>query len=256
MWSRIKKAAKKAWRAVKAVVRAVVRIAIGIVMRVIHIIGSALDLVYMVKKKMRIQVFILRDSAAPANGLALEQELDATVARAKQIFLDKFKVEIRPYGKPIVQTLPDVAPAKALDVGCDIERGLGGLITNSFGAVGDEFGEAGDYFAGKLAGWVAVPISLRFPVTVFVVRSIRGKAGCSIPIADYVTLSATPSSPGVTVTGVTGPTTLAHELAHTCLLMHRDNDKANLLYPSHPRGTDVTKWQRWVVRTSRHCTWW
>ena len=51
-------------------------------------------------------------------------------------------------------------------------------------------------------------------------------------------------------------TTMAHELAHTCLLMHRKTDKNNLMFPSSPRGTDVTKWQRWVVRTSRHCTWW
>ena len=49
---------------------------------------------------------------------------------------------------------------------------------------------------------------------------------------------------------------LAHELAHTCLLMHRDTTPNNLLYPDASRGTEVTKWQRWVARTSRHCTWW
>jgi hypothetical protein len=219
-------------------------------MRAVHIFGSALDLVYMVKKKMRVQVFILRESEA--QGLVPEHDLDAAINTAKQIFLDRFKVEIRAYGNPIVQTLPDVAPADALDVGCAIKRD--GLITDP-GALGNEFGEAGEYFAGKLAGWVVVPISLQFPVTVFVVRSIRGKIGCSIPIADYVTLSVTPSS-SATVTGVNSATTLAHELGHTCLLMHRDDDKANLMFPGHQRGTDVTKWQRWVVRTSRHCTWW
>lgn len=243
MWSRIKRAAKKVWRAVKAAARVLVKVVLGAVMRVLHIIGSALDPIYMVKKKMRIQVIVLRESEL--QGLVPEQDLDAAVNTAKQIFLDKFKVEISAYGKPIVQTLPDVAPAHALDVHCD-------------GAAFKEelFGEAGEYFAGKVAGWVAVPISLRFPVTVFVVRSIKDKLGCSIPIADYVTLSATPKTPGSTVTGVTSLTTLAHELAHTCLLMHRDHDKANLLYPEHTRGTNVTKWQRWVVRTSRHCTWW
>ena len=237
MWSRLKKF-------VKAVVRAVVRITVGVVMRAIHIVGSALDPIYMVKKKMRVQVIILRDSPAPSQGLVAEHDLDPAINRAKQIFLDEFRVDIKPYGTPIVQTLTDVAPPDALDVGCD------------GGAFSDEFGSAGDYFAGKVAGWVAVPISLQFPVTVFVVRSIRNKIGCSIPITDYVTLSATPSIAGSTRTGVNGLTTLAHELAHTCLLKHRDNDKNNLLYPSEPRGTDVTKWQRWVVRTSRHCTWW
>jgi hypothetical protein len=86
------------------------------------------------------------------------------------------------------------------------------------------------------------------------VRTIKDKLGCSIPIADYVTLSAVPN-PGSTKTGAADLTTMAHELAHTCLLMHR-TDKNNLMFASSPRGTDVTKWQRWVVRTSRHCTWW
>jgi len=243
MWSRIKRAAKTVWRAAKAVVRVVVKAVVEIVMRVVHTIGSALDPILMVKKKMRIQVLILRESEA--QGLIPEQALDAAVNTAKQIFLDKFHVEIRPYGEPIVQTLPDVAPASALDVHCD-----GGAFKDEL------YGEAGEYFAGRTAGWVAVPISVRFPITVFVVRSITNKIGCSIPIADYVTLSATPKTPGSTVTGVTSATTMAHELAHACFLMHRDHDKANLLYPEHTRGTNVTKWQRWVVRTSRHCTWW
>jgi hypothetical protein len=243
MWSRLKKAAKAVARVVKAVVRAVVRVVVGVIMRAIHIVGSALDLVYMVKKKMRIQVFILRDSETTDLGLVGQHELDTAINTAKQIFLDEFKVEIKPYGDPIVQTLSDVAPSDALDVECD------------GGAIGDEFGKPGDYFAGKVAGWVGIPISLQFPITVFVVRTIRDKIGCSIPIADYVTLSASPSASGSSITGVTSPTTLAHELAHTCLLTHRD-DKNNLLFPSANRGTDVTKWQRWVVRTSRHCTWW
>jgi hypothetical protein len=241
LWSSIKKAAKKVWRAVKTVARVVVKAVVGLVMRVLHIAGSVLDLIYMVKKKMRIQVFILRD--AKDTGLVPEQALDAAISTAKQIFLDRFKVEIRAYGKPIVQTLPDVAPAAALDVHCDT------------GGFEDEFGEAGEYFAGHLAGWVAIPVSLKFPVTVFVVRTIKDKIGCSIPITDYVTLAATPA-PGSTVTGITSVTTLAHELAHTCLLAHRNDDKSNLLYPDHTRGTSVTKWQRWVARTSRHCTWW
>lgn len=241
LWSSIKKAAKKVWRAVKAVARVVVRAVVGLVMRVFHIVGSVLDLIYMVKKRMRIQVFILRESEA--QGLVPESDLDLAINTAKQIFLDRFKVEIRAYGNPIVQTLPDVAPTAALDVHCDAD------------AFGEEFGEAGEYFADHLAGWNAIPVSLKFPVTVFVVRSIAGKIGCSIPITDYVTLSANPASPGSKITGVNNRTTLAHELAHTCLLMHRDN-KANLLYPEFDRGTEVTGWQRWVARTSRHCTWW
>jgi len=83
-------------------------------------------------------------------------------------------------------------------------------------------------------------------LSVFIVRAVDGKIGCSIPIPDYVVLSPA---------GVDSDTTLAHELARTCLLMHRDDSK-NLLYASILRGTDVTGWQRFVIRTSRHCTFW
>jgi len=226
--SSIKKAIKKVVRAVKSIVRVVVKIVIGVVMRIINTLGAWIP----VDKKMRLQVFILRNEA----GNAVDQIADVEMAfsRAVATFKRRFGVNIKAYGKPMVQVLKGAAPVAALDVPCD------------GGAWLEEFGEAGEYFADNLAGWNAIPISLTFPVSVFIVRTVDGKIGCSIPIADYVVLSPA---------GVDSDTTLAHELAHTCLLMHRDDSK-NLLYPSIPRGTDVTGWQRFVVRTSRHCTFW
>jgi hypothetical protein len=221
-----------AWRAIKTVVRVVIKAVAGGIMRIVHIVGSLADLVYSFEKTMTIQVLILRDSNS--QGVIIESDIEPAIAMAKQIFKDKFNVAIKSYGKPMVQTLPNPAPSAALDVKCDE------------GAFSNEFGEAGEYFANNLAGWVGIPISLAFPVTVYVVHGIKDKIGCSIPITDYVTLSPD---------GAKSDTTLAHELAHTCLLAHRDNSK-NLLYPGIPRGTDVTSWQRWVVRTSRHCTFW
>jgi hypothetical protein len=238
MWSRIKKAAKWVANKARAVARFLVKLLPAVVTRVINIFGSALDPIYRVKKKMRIQVVILRESAA--NGLVPEADLLPAINMAKKVFLAECNVEIRAYGDPIVRTVPDVAPDYALDVNCD------------GGAFIDEAGETGAYFAEKVARWV--PISLRFPVTVLVVRSIVGKIGCSIPIADYVTLSATPLTPGG-LTGVKSVTTMAHELGHTCLLLDRDNT-ANLMYGEAKRGTRLTAWQRWAVRTSRHCTYW
>lgn len=226
--SAIKKAVKKVVRVVKTIVRVVVKIVVGIVMRIIHTLGAWIP----IDKKMRLQVFILRDE----NGVVVDQvaDVDAAVNRAIATFKQRFGVVIKSYGKPMVQELKNPAPTAALDVPCD------------GGAWWEEFGEAGEFFADNLAGWNAIPISLTFPVSVFIVRSVDGKIGCSIPITDYVVLL-----PG----GVDSDTTLAHELAHTCLLMHRD-DSQNLLYPSTPRGTNVTRWQRFVVRTSRHCTFW
>jgi hypothetical protein len=241
LWSRIKKAVKKVWRAVKTVVRVVLKAITGLVMRIINILGEIITLGF-AAKNMRIQIFVLQDAARrPVVDPALFQP---AIAEAKAVFKREFNVTLKSYGKPEVQVLGDVAPAAALDVDCD------------GGAFSEEFGEAGEYFADNTAGWVGIPISLGFPVNVFVVRSILDKIGCSIPITDYVTISATPSGSSGGTTGVTSPTTLAHELGHTCLLAHRDDQPGNLMYPNRIRGTDTTWWQRRVARTSRHCTFW
>lgn len=226
--SSLKKAIKKVVRVFKAAARVLVKIVFGVVMRIINTIGALIP----VDKKMRLQVFILRNEA----GIEVDQvaDVERAVNRAVATFKQRFGVNIKSYGKPMVQVLKNPAPVAALDVHCD------------GGAWAEEFGEAGEYFADSLAGWNVIPISLTFPVSVFIVRTMDGKIGCSIPITDYVVLSPA---------GVDSDTTLAHELAHTCLLMHRDNSK-NLLYENSPRGTEVTGWQRFVVRTSRHCTFW
>jgi hypothetical protein len=235
-WSKIKKAIKKVWRAVKTVVRIIVKAVVGLVMRIIH--GIAEIFLFSVQKTLTLQIMILQEEDGKA--LIQPNEIDNAVGTAKKIFKDKFNIAIKAYGKPMVQTISHPAPTAALDVHCDGD------------AFAEEFGEAGAFFANNLAGWVGIPISLAFPVTAFVVRTIEGKIGCSIPITDYVALSSRPV-PGLT--GVANPTTLAHELAHTCLLAHRGDPK-NLLFPDAARGTDVTWWQRRVARTSRHCTFW
>lgn len=238
-WSRLKKIIKKIVRVVKTVFRIILKAITGLIMRVVHGIGELFF--FWVEKTMTLHVVILRDEAW--NEVIQPADVKGAIESAKTIFKSKFNVAIKAYGKPMVQTLGNSAPKAALDVDCDSS------------AFGEEFGEAGNYFAEHTAGWVGIPISLAFPVTVFVVRSINGKIGCSIPITDYVTLSSVPTTPSSTLTGVSNATTLAHELAHTCLLAHRDN-KNNLLFPEASRGTDVTWWQKRVARTSRHCTFW
>lgn len=232
-WSSIKKAVKKAWRAVKATVRAIVKVVFEIVMRIINFVLVWLP----VQKKLRIQVFILRkENGDPvlndkASLTALQDALDYAI----QTFKDRFDVKIKPYGNPVIQTLSGAAPTAALDVKCDS------------GAASNEWGEAGEYFANNLAGWNLIPLSLGFPVSVFVVRFIDGKIGCSLgPLTDYVTVS---------VDGANSLNTMAHELGHCCGLLHREDVK-NLMYPDDIRDNHVTGWQKFVVRNSRHCTFW
>lgn len=232
-WSSIKKAVKKAWRAVKATVRAIVKVVIEIVLRVINFVLVWLP----IQKKMRIQIFILRNEAGEPllNDKVSLKALQDALDYAIKTFKDRFDVKIKPYGNPVIQTLPKAAPSAALDVRCDT------------GAASNEWGEAGEYFADNLAGWNIIPINLGFPISVFIVRFIEGKIGCSLgPLTDYVTVS---------VNGTKSVTTMAHELGHSCGLLHRDNIK-NLMYPNDGRDNNVTGWQKFVVRNSRHCTFW
>ena len=221
---------------VRAIFRALIRIIVGIIARVKNLIVELFTLGKL-RKKMRIQVRILRDETGTP--LIQPADIDAAVNNAIAIFDKAFNIDLIAYRGTRAETLDGNASAAALDLRCN------------FGAFCDEFGKAGSYFAWHSAGWSGIPIRLCFPVTVFVGRSISGKIGCSIPITDYVTVASASGS-----SGVTAPTTLAHELAHTCLLAHRDSEPNNLLFPSEPRGTDTTWWQRRVARTSRHCTLW
>jgi hypothetical protein len=233
LWSSIKKAAKKIWRGVKTVVRIGLKGLFGLIFRIIHGLGEIFF--FWVKKKVRIQAFVFRDETGKP--LISPELLNPALENATEIFKHEFNIELKFYGNPGIQVLPDPAPTAALDVHCND------------GAVSEEFGEAGEYFADHLAGWVGIPISFKFPVTIFVLRSILdGKIGCSHRWTDYVTLTARE--------GVKDLTTLAHELGHTCLLRHRRDDQTNLMWPDSSRGTSTTWWQRRVVRTSRHCTFW
>lgn len=230
LFKKIKKALKKAWNAVKATVRAVVRIVIEVIARVINLITYLVP----VKRKMRFQAIVLRDENGPLLDDAGLKMLQNQMHETIKIFSDKFDIELTPYEKPGITILSSGAPVSALDVKC------------GKGAASNEWGEAGAYFANHLAGWNAIPVSLKFPISVYIVRTIGDKWGCSLgPLTDYVTLSKDGATKSLT--------TIAHEMGHACGLRHRDNSN-NLMYADPSRGTNVTKWQKFSVRTSRHCT--
>ncbi len=85
------------------------------------------------------------------------------------------------------------------------------------------------------------------PVTVFVVRSISDKNGCSLGLlTDYVTIEA---KAVLRTRGL-----MAHEIAHACGLLH-SQDTTNLMFPTGP-GTEISRFQTAVFRNSRHVTFW
>ena len=125
-------------------------------------------------KRLRLHALVLSEKGVDPDGgearvpVVPLQDVQDAIDNAKRLDRKLFNVEIRPCGRTCIEVLADDAPAEVLDYDCSFRS---------------EFGVAGEYIADHLAGWNAVPISLTFPVTVFVVRSVRGSpAGCSMSV--------------------------------------------------------------------------
>jgi len=239
-WSKVKKFVKKVVRKVKAAVRAAVRVIAEFFARIIDLYDLLFGFLTWPPKKLRIHIAILRNEKGgqlvdpithdPVDAV----DLDPAIRYATRVLKDRLNVKLMAYGKPMVQILDGPAPTAALQVHCD------------GGALGDEFDEAGEYFAGHLAGWNAIPISLGFPITVFVVRDVAGKDGCSLgPLTDYVT---------VDLDGVKTDSLMTHEIGHALGQIGHLGDVSNLMFASHSRGDRLRWWQKNLFRNSRHVT--
>jgi hypothetical protein len=236
-WSSVTSVVKKVVRVVKRVVKAVVRVVVRLITTVVGLALGAFDFLFgfltWPPKKLRLHIFILSDAGGP---LINPGDLTLAIDYARNTLKQRFNVKLLAYGKNMIEIIKEPAPAAALSIGCE------------WGALQDEFGEAGEYFAQHLAGWNAIPISLTFPITVFVVRAIEGKAGCSLgPLTDYVTLD---------LDGVTSDSTLVHEIGHACNLLGHVGALSNLQSADRNRGNEVYWWQKNVVRSSRHVMYW
>ncbi len=183
-------------------------------------------------KQLRVRVVILRDEqGAP---LCAMDDVRASWEEAQRIFSVQAHVRLLAAG-PRVVVAPGPSPSAALNVHCDD------------GAWQEDFDLAGDYFrrncaqtsTGKWLGYAA-------PVTVFIVRDISNKGGCSLgPLTNYVTLEAQ-------MLNRARHRLLAHEVGHACGLWHSDK-KENLMFPKGP-GDKLTRFQVMVLRNSRHVT--
>jgi hypothetical protein len=202
------------------------------------------------EKKLRVCTFILLDE----KDVPLAPTSD--VVNALQMAIDIFKEEAN---VRLVRSAPfqfgsgfaDKETATADWVGTrdmptlDMECGVG--------AAGEDLWLSGtDYEVnmsfGCFYGKFRRLIGYGAPVTVFVVRSIKGATGCSLgPLTDYVTVVAAMS---------TDDTTIAHELGHSCGLDFPKNHSdvpEHLMYPtdSSIRRKMSTK-QVLLFRNSRH----
>ena len=179
-------------------------------------------------KKLRVRVAILRDE----NGkpVATPEDVEPSLAEAKRVLREAAAIELLAAAEPLVRTIAEPAPAAALDSPC------------AEGSYRADFGRGGAFFrlhreAGGVTGSGA-------PLTVFVVRDVLGKAGCSLgPLVDHVP---------VDMSALTGRRlrVLAHELGHACGLPH-SSAAENLMLPGR-MGDRLQPWQVAVFRASRH----
>lgn len=217
------------WIFIKAIVRAAIRITIEIVHRLlINLFDTLFGFLKWPEKKLRITVILLQTQQKDQQ--ILPSDLTTAINYTKENFKKNFNVTVLPVQKNelfarISETLP---PSEVLHT----KGGTGALI--------EEFKVAGNFFASNLRA----PI---YPVTVFVVVSLKGATGCSLgPMTDYVTLDHSAAR---------DQSILAHELAHACGLWHL-RDKENLLWNRKNRGDKTNWWQKNIFRSSRHVTYW
>jgi hypothetical protein len=174
-------------------------------------------------------VVILRDEQG--RPVATPEDVAPALAEARRVLREQAAIELLAALEPLVATIEVPAPSTALDAPC------------AEGSWRADFGTGGAFFrrfsARRRAGSGA-------PVTVFVVREVLGKAGCSLgPLVDYVT---------VDMTALRGRTrrVLVHELGHACGLPH-SRAAENLMLPKR-MGERLEPWQVAVLRSSRHVT--
>jgi len=223
------------WRSwIKSAVRQVVRVVIDFAGHLTFGLPDfILGFVAWPPKKLRLHVAVLSDASGP---LVTEAELTPSIDYIQRVFKDRFNVKVVPYSKSFVQVVTEQAPTSAL------------VIDAGWDAYAEDFDEAGDFFAKHLAGWNVIPVGFTFPVTVYVIRDIRGRKGYSLgPLTDYVLLDVD----GVRLTN----STLAHEVAHACTLVHSQT-QSNLMYARDTRGDGVKGFQKNFLRSSRHMLYW
>jgi hypothetical protein len=181
-------------------------------------------------KKLRVRIAVLRDEQG--RPVATPGDVEPSLAEARRVLREALAIELVAAAEPLVHTLEVPAPPEALDSPC------------AEGSYQADFGDGGAFFRrhrerGGITGSGG-------PITVFVVRDVLGKAGCSLgPLVDHVTVDRT-ALEGRRLR------VLAHELGHACGLPH-SNAPGNLMLPKG-MGDALQPWQVAVFRSSRHVT--
>lgn len=186
-------------------------------------------------KKIRVAFVILLDETGKP--LVSPSAVEPTVQEAKRV-LGKLHVSIVSATSPMISTATTIPPADALETGCGASLWV------------DEFNGNNDYFRENSIRNLGSYIGYAGPVTVFIIRNVADKGGCSLGfLADWVVVDTA----GL---GQSNRRVPVHEIAHACnlvghllLVQHSDN---LMLRDDH--GDNLGRWQRAVFRSSRHVT--
>jgi hypothetical protein len=182
------------------------------------------------QKKLRIAVISLIGD--DKEQIVKEDKLKETIQDTIETYLEAANVRVI---VDKVKMMESPAPPGSLNPGC----GSGALL--------DDIGTAGMYYEHTINKECFDSAFQRYsgyaaPIIVYVVKEVKGgDIGCSLgPFTDYVTIEGRK------------PQCIAHEVAHACGLLHV-NDGENLA--AHIcGGRKLAWWQKAIVRSSRHVT--
>ena len=201
------------------------------------------------EKKLRVCTIILSDeNGQPVTSASSVVPL---LQRAVDIFKQEVNVRVVP-AKPFHYTSPFSGNETASEDWVKVlETAKGRRILDLGGEVASLFSDlidiGGDYnlIANTKCfypAWRRV-IGYGAPITVFAIRSMGQGIGRSLgPLTDYLVIDVSGGD----------DTLIAHEMGHACYLWHVSNN--GLMHPYSGRGTAVSGWQKAIIRSSRHVT--
>jgi hypothetical protein len=191
-----------------------------------------------IPKKMHVKLIILNQADIEAGTVPLTTEAAMLphISAAQSIYKAQCNVDLI-YTGACIPTAP--TPGHALTLDC----GVGGFFEDWWlGGTYYEFTTATCAFEDgwrRVFGWGA-------EIIVFVIREVTPSttAGCSFgPTHNYVVIEAS------------SPECLAHEIGHACGLVWHHPNSSNLMFENCvSTATTLNRFQRALVRNSRHCT--
>jgi len=225
-----------------------------IVWSLVSIVDFILTLLgIMPEKRLKLCVIIQLDESG--NPVASDAQVMTYLQMAIDVFKSEPNVRVLPLGPFVYSsafqdtpkasddyytTMTSPSSAKTLDVNCG-----GQGLADDLGPAGSRF----NYEMGRYCFWGNFRrlIGYGSPIAAFTVRRFTGgDIGCSMgPLADYVLVDFSARS----------PRTLPHEMGHACNLWH-ESDASNLMTKTSDggTGTNLSRWQKALLRSSRHVT--